>query len=180
MDWIEKLVESWTREEPTVNFASVPAMIRLARLGTLFEIFQHDVLEPFELTPGDYAVLAVLATHHRSGQPGALNPSRLHGQLRRSSGGMTKIMKRLEGAELIERTRDPEDGRGMLVTLTPRGLALHDRVFRAFGAASSRLLAPLSGEEQAELNRALKRTLDTLDAFEASGSRSRESRSSTT
>jgi DNA-binding MarR family transcriptional regulator len=179
MDWIEELVESWTREEPTVNFTSVPAMIRLARLGTLFEIFQHDVLEPFELTPGDYAVLAVLANHRRSGQPGALNPSLLHGRLRRSSGGMTKIMKRLERSELIERTRDPEDGRGMLVTMTDRGLALHDRVFRAFGAASSRMLAPLSSDEQAQLNHALKRTLDTLDAFEASDPVKRKAQSST-
>ena len=88
---------------------------------------------------------------------------------------MTKIMKRLESAELIGRTRDPEDGRGMLVTLTAHGLALHDRVFRAFGAASSRLLAPLSTAEQIELNRALKQTLNSLDTYEASSSQDRRS-----
>ena len=137
MDWVEELARDWAQEDPQLDFSGLPPIIRLARLATLIDSFQNDVLAPFELTPADYAVLATL---RRAGQPFSLNPSQLYGQLRRSSGGMTKILKRLEASTLVARERDPEDGRGTRVTLTPRGLALHDRVFRAFAAASSRLL----------------------------------------
>jgi DNA-binding MarR family transcriptional regulator len=160
LDWIEELARDWAREDPLLDFSSLPPIIRLARLGTLIESFQNDVLAPFELTPADYAVLATL---RRAGRPFSLSPSQLYGQLRRSSGGMTKILKRLEESALVERTRDPEDGRGMRVTLTSRGLTLHDRVFRAFAAASSRLLAALSDQEKTDIDRALKQTLDALE-----------------
>ena len=160
MDWIEELISDWTKEDPQLDFSSLPPIIRLARLGTLIDSFQNDVLEPFELTPADFAVLATL---RRTGRPFALRPSQLYGQLRRSSGGMTKILKRLEESELVERTRDPEDGRGMRVTLTARGLTLHDRAFRAFAAASSRILAALSNQQKSEIDHALKQTLDALE-----------------
>lgn len=160
MDWVEELARDWAQEDPQLDFSSLPPIIRLARLGTLVDAFQNQVLAPFELTPADYAVLATL---RRAGPPFSLSPSQLYGQLRRSSGGMTKILKRLEESMLVERSRDPEDGRGMLVTLTTRGLTLHDRVFRGFAAASSRLLATLSTQEKSDIDRALKQTLDALE-----------------
>ncbi len=161
MDWIEELANDWAREDPQLDFSGLPPMIRLARLATLVDDFQNDVLAPFELTPADYAVLATL---RRAGRPFSLSPSQLYGQLHRSSGGMTKILKRLEASTLVERDRDPEDGRGMRVTLTARGLTLHDRVFRAFAAASSRLLAALSDRERIDIDRAFKQTLDALES----------------
>jgi DNA-binding MarR family transcriptional regulator len=160
VDWIEELARDWAQEDPQLDFSSLPPIIRLVRLGTLIDSFQNDVLSPFELTPADYAVLATL---RRARQPFSLSPSQLYGQLRRSSGGMTKILKRLEESALVERTRDPEDGRGMRVTLTARGLTLHDRVFRSFAAASSRLLSALSDREKTDIDRALKQTLDALE-----------------
>lgn len=160
MDWIEELVSDWTKEDPQLDFSSLPPIIRLARLSTLIDRFQHDVLSPFELTPADYAVLATL---RRAGRPYSLSPSQLYGQLRRSSGGMTKILKRLEESAFIERAPDPEDGRGLLVTLTGRGQSHHDRVFRAFAAASTRILATLSIQEKFEIDRVLKQTLDVLE-----------------
>jgi DNA-binding MarR family transcriptional regulator len=131
-------------------------------LGDLIDSIQNDVLEPFELTPSDYGVLASL---RRAGRPYALSPSQLHGQLRRSSGGMTKILKRLEESGLVERKSDLEDGRKIRVTLTPRGLSLHDRVFRAFAAVSNRLLADLSNGQKTEIDRALKQLHEQMEGL---------------
>ena len=133
MEWIDDITRGWASEYPDLDLSSLPPLVRVARLGVLIEAFQHDVLEPFGLSPSDYGVLATL---RRSGPPYALNPSQLYSLLRRSSGGMTKILKRLEQAELVERTPDPEDGRGSRVSLTARGLSLQDRVFLAFVTAS--------------------------------------------
>ena len=74
-----------------------------------------------------------------------------------------EIMEELLGISHQELQQDPEDGRGMRVTMTERGLSLHDRVFRAFATASTRLLVALSNRERAELDRALKQTLDAIE-----------------
>jgi DNA-binding MarR family transcriptional regulator len=163
LDWVDELTNSWKKEYPQLDTSSLPPLVRLARLGDLIESIQNDLFEPFELTSNDYGVLAAL---QRAGRPYALSPSQLRSQLRRSSGGMTKILKRLEGSGLVERKSDFEDGRKIRVLLTPRGLSLHDRVFRAFAAASNRLLAALSNGQKTEIDRALKLLHDHLENLE--------------
>jgi DNA-binding MarR family transcriptional regulator len=160
LDWVDELSRDWKKKYPQLDLSSLSPLVRLARLSDLIDTVQSDVLEPFELTSSDYGVLATL---RRAGRPYALSPSQLHGQLRRSSGGMTKILKRLEASGLVERRSDAEDGRKIQVTLTSRGRSLHDRVFRAFAAASNRLLAELTDGQKTEIDRALKQLHDQLE-----------------
>lgn len=160
MDWIDALSEAWQREYPGLDVSVLPPLVRLARLSVLLEAFQRDVLEPFELTSGDYSVLATL---RRAGRPYALNPSQLTSRLHRSSGGMTKMLKRLEQGGLVERSPDPEDGRGSVVSLTKEGLAVQDRVFQAFLAASQDLLSSLSPSRRRDSDRVLRRLLDAFE-----------------
>ncbi|MBJ21995.1 MAG: MarR family transcriptional regulator [bacterium] len=160
MDWFNDFERSWETEHSGLDLSNLPPLVRLARLGVLIEAFQHDVLEPFELTPSDYGVLAAL---RRAGAPYALKPSQLYSRLRRSSGGMTKILKRLEEAGLVERGPDPDDGRGTRVTLTDRGRSLQDRVFHAFIAATSSLMAPLSKRQKRTANESLGELLGVFE-----------------
>jgi len=141
VDWTDDLSRAWSREYPDFDTASFPPLVRLARLGLLIERFQQEVVAPFEISAGDYGVLAAL---RRAGRPYALKPSNLYVRLHRSSGGMTKTLKKLEEQGLVERSPDPNDGRGSLVSLTPAGLELQDEIFQAFLLASQSLLAPLS------------------------------------
>ena len=162
MDWIDELGVAWRREYKGVDTAPLPPLVRVARLALLIEQLQLEVLAPFELTPGDYGVLAML---RRAGAPYALSPSQLYGRLQRSSGGMTKILKRLEEGGLVKRAPDPSDGRGSLVSLTKAGLDLQDRVFHAFLAASQDLLAPLSPAKLRESERTLRALLDCFEVY---------------
>ena len=161
MDWIGDISKAWRHEYPELDTGAMAPLIRLARLGILIEAFQQEVLEPFELTPSDYSVLAAL---RRNGKPYALNPSQLYTRLQRSSGGMTKILKRLEQQGLVRRADNPEDRRGSVISLTRRGLSVQERAFHAFLAASESLLSPLSEKERADADRSL---CALLDAFEA-------------
>ena len=162
MDWIDELGVAWRREYKGVDTAPLPPLVRVARLALLIEQLQLEVLAPFELTPGDYGVLAML---RRAGAPYALSPSQLYGRLQRSSGGMTKILKRLEEGGLVKRAPDPSDGRGSSVSLTKAGLELQDRVFHAFLAASQDLLAPLSPPKLRESERTLRALLDCFEVY---------------
>lgn len=161
MDWLGDFARSWESEFADVDVSNLPPLVRLARLGVLIDAFQHDVLEPFELTPSDYGVLAAL---RRAGAPYALKPSQLYSRLQRSSGGMTKILKRLERAGLVDRAPDPEDGRGSRVSLTDRGLALQERVFRTFITATTRLMDPLTEHQLRAADESLGALLEVFEA----------------
>jgi DNA-binding MarR family transcriptional regulator len=159
-NWIDGLGIAWRREYRGVDAEALPPLVRLARLSVLLDGFESEVLRPFELTRSDYGVLAML---RRAGRPYELSPSQLISQLDRSSGGMTKILKRLEDAGWVRRLPDPDDGRGSLVALTRAGLELQDRVFHAFLAASQDLLAPLSSAKLREADRALRVLLGVFE-----------------
>jgi DNA-binding MarR family transcriptional regulator len=158
--WIDDLSTAWDREYPDLDVRTLPPMVRLARLSVLIESFQIEVLEPFELTPGDYGVLAAL---RRAGAPYELKPSKLYSRLQRSSGGITKILKRLDEQGLVTRSPDPDDGRGSLVALTPRGVDVQDRVFNAFLSATQDLLQEVTFGELCEIDGSLQQILEAFE-----------------
>jgi DNA-binding MarR family transcriptional regulator len=160
LDSTNDLTRDWAKQFPDLDLSSWIPLTRLARLGVLIEAFQQDILEGFELTPNDYGVLVALRS---AGWPYSLNPSQLYSRLRRSSGGKTKILKRLEASGFIERAPDPEDRRGTRVTLTARGQAVHERVFHAFVAASRHVLTPLTAAQKDEIDRSLGQLLEVLE-----------------
>jgi DNA-binding MarR family transcriptional regulator len=107
----------------------------------------------------------VLAVLRRAGRPYALSPSELYGRLQRSSGGMTKILKRLEDQGFIRRSPDPDDGRGSRVHLTKAGLELQERVFQAFLSASQDLFAGVPAARRRDLDRALRALVEAFEAY---------------
>jgi DNA-binding MarR family transcriptional regulator len=160
MGWIDDLSGAWEREYPELDTATFPPMVRLARLSVLIESFQQAVLSPFELSSGDYGVLAAL---RRAGRPYELSPSKLYNRLQRSSGGMTKILKRLEDQGLVERSPDPSDGRGSVVSLTKEGIEVQEQVFNSFLSATQDLLEPLSQTKLRDTDRMLRGLLEVFE-----------------
>ncbi|MCG8588209.1 MAG: MarR family transcriptional regulator [Proteobacteria bacterium] len=160
--WIDELSAAWRREYPDLDVSSLLPMVRLARLGVLIEAFQDEVLKPFELTRGDYGVLAAL---RQVGKPYEQSPGRLTNRLRRSSGGITKILLRLEERDLVERTPDPSDRRGVRIRMTAAGLALQQRVFDAFLESSDTLLAPLGKRNLKTSDQELATLLDIFEEW---------------
>jgi DNA-binding MarR family transcriptional regulator len=105
----------------------------------------------------------VLASLRRLGAPYQASPSELYNVLERSSGGMTKMLKRLEGLGLVKRLPDPNDGRSSLVCLTNKGITMHEKTFHTFVEASHDLLDGVSAKRLKELDRSLQ---DLVSAFE--------------
>lgn len=61
------------------------------------------------------------------GRFGRTAPGDLAEVLHVDPSSLTGVLRRLENAGLIRRTRDPEDGRRAILTLTPVGQVLNDR-----------------------------------------------------
>ena len=83
----------------------------------------------------------------------------LRSALELSQPGGAHLVSRLERAGLARRSRDPDDGRGVLVSLTPAGRAVAERIIAARGEAIRELLGPLSPAEERSLLSVLDRVL---------------------
>lgn len=154
MEWTDEAVRTWQRERPTLDWVSLLPVLRLDGLASPLEQFVRGVLEPLELVPSDYRVLVALEP---GGKPERETPTRLARRLGHTTGGMTKILRRLEGRGLVARRSDPVDGRGLRVELTPRGEAALDRALRALALAAGHRLASLPPPACEEIARALAR-----------------------
>jgi DNA-binding MarR family transcriptional regulator len=107
------------------------------------------------------ALAAALATIERHGP---LTPSELAELERVKRPTATRIVARLEEEGLVERTRDPQDGRSFLVSASRPGRELLRRLRGRKNAYLARRLRELSPEDVAALERAaevLERLLET-------------------
>lgn len=126
-----------------LSFALYGAANRMARLHKPF-------LEPLGLTFPQYLVLLELF----AGTPRTVGD--LSAKLGMDTGTLTPLLKRIENAGLLTRTRDSVDERRVLVTLTAEGEALRQDV----KAVSSQIRSACKLDEQGVVN--LRGTLDAL------------------
>ena len=132
----------------------------MSRVSLFLQALQEECLEPFGLRFVDYSVLRIL---DYAGPPERMSPSKLAEAVVCTSGGMTRILDRLERQGWCERTRDPDDRRGVLVGLTPAGRRTSQQASDAYEKGRERILARLSEGEIDDLDTALRRILDVFE-----------------
>jgi DNA-binding MarR family transcriptional regulator len=98
-----------------LSFALYGAANRMVRM-------HKPLLEPLGLTFPQYLVILELL----NGAP--LSVGTLGARLDMDTGTITPLLKRLDVAGLVTRTRDPADERRVMVDLTPRGRGLEAEV----------------------------------------------------
>jgi DNA-binding MarR family transcriptional regulator len=91
-----------------------------------------------ELTQAEAHVLAFLQPRTEA------RINQIHEAFGHRRSTLTSILDRLERSELVERTSDPDDRRGVVVALTPSGAALSKDVFAALRSLESAALAKFS------------------------------------
>lgn len=159
-DHVDLVLAEWRKEQPQLDTSPVAVVARIGRAGALLDRGLNANFARFGLNRTSWDVLASL---RRVGAPYRRSPTELYRALMRTSGGMTHLVDRLEREGLVERVADPDDRRGLLVGLTPRGRALVSRVGPSHLETERRMLAALTEEEQAELARLLRKLLIGLE-----------------
>ena len=104
------------------------------------------------------------AALRRKGPPYQLTPGALLRATLVTSGTMTNRVDRLAAAGLVHREPDPQDRRGVLVTLTPSGRARVDAALADLVKHEQALLNGLSPADRATLAGLLRVLLAPLDA----------------
>lgn len=155
-DFVDHMVEQWSRERPDLNMGGIEIIGRISRLARHFERQIESSFAMYGLNgPGFY----VLASLRRSGSPYCLSPTQLYSSLLVSSGTMTHRLERLEEAGLIRRVPDPSDGRSSLVALTDHGHKVIDLAMENHTSLEMRLLEGLSGSGRRDLANRLRQLL---------------------
>ena len=138
---------------------------RISKLSRELEMRLEPVYREHGLEHGWHDVLATL---RRAGPPYRLRATEFTRTLMITSSGATKRLDRLERAGLIERSPDPQDRRGTLISLTPAGRKLIDGVTEAHLDNERRLLEALTPAEQEQLGDLLRKLMLGLPPHQTS------------
>jgi DNA-binding MarR family transcriptional regulator len=140
-------------------------MAVIGRLTRAMNAAEVRLARTFALHGLDSGSFDVLATLLRSGSPHALSPAALAASAMVTSSAIAQRLNKLADRGLVARSKDPEDKRGTVVTLTDEGKALVGCVLPDHLAAERLLIAGLDGAEQAVL-------MELLGRIEAAASQS--------
>ena len=111
-------------------------------------------LAPFDLTYPQYIAMMVLW------EKKTVSVNELGKQLMLDSGTLTPLLRKLEDKKYLLREKSVKDGRRLIVSLTPEGASLKDKMVvvpQKMGAC-----VHLSPEETIELKRLLKKVTDNI------------------
>ena len=135
----------------------------IGRLSRASRLLEHEVKRYFADEGMESWEFDVLATLRRSGPPYTLSPKELVTTTMVSSAAMTNRVDRLLQQKLVTREVDPNNRRRLLISLTPKGFELVDRVVEGHVANEHRLLSGLDPADREEMNRLLRKLLLSLE-----------------
>ncbi len=163
-------IADWTQRERADDAAAVIAVNRLLRAADHLEPELEETLAEHRLSRPSFEVLAAL---HAAPEQ-RLTQRELMAAVRRTSGTMSIRMARLARARLVNREPDPDDRRGVIVSLTERGRRVLEGALPAYADAARRLALSLPDDQRDALSAALDTWLGFFEeapAGERSGPR---------
>ena len=158
-DAIDRIVAQWARERPGLDVSPMQVIGRLSRVAAVLDERLRPPFAAEGLGDGEFDVLASL---RRAGDPFVLTPTQLTETMMVTSGAVTKRVDRLMAKGLVTRVASPTDGRGRLIGLTAKGVALVDRLVVAHVANERRLLAALTPDQCAQLAGLLRTLVNSI------------------
>jgi DNA-binding MarR family transcriptional regulator len=165
-DHVDRFLDEIRAELPEDMDVVVEGIVdRIHGLNWRIRKMLDETLEQYGLTFADWKVMNSL--RWAEGKP----KKRSAGELARiadlSSGAMTNRLDQLEKAGLVERLRDPDDRRGVLVQLTEKGRRLHKEAFGVQAEKEALIGAALTEREKVQLEDYLRRIMLRLEKRQA-------------
>lgn len=155
-DAVDQLLAAWRETRPDLDPGPLGVVGRVIVLAQHLEKSVANALSVHGLTLGQFDILATLRRHSPKG---GLTPTQLLGSVMLSSGGMTSRLDTLERSEWITRKPDPNDRRGVIIDLTPKGKKLIDAATETRFAEAAASMPALPPEDTAKLEVMLRNWL---------------------
>jgi DNA-binding MarR family transcriptional regulator len=155
-DEVDQIVEAWQRERADLDVEPLQILSRISRLADLLDDRRAAAFVDHALQAHEFDVLAAL---RRSGDPFELTAGELCAATHVTSGTMTSRLDRLVARKLVVRRPDEDDGRLVLVRLTPAGRRRVDGALTALVDSERELLANLAPRKRDRLAAILRELL---------------------
>lgn len=123
----------------------------------LFEMGDKTLKEKYDLTQSELDVLGSL--YYAGGENYSLTPTKLYEIMLFSSGGMTKVLKKLESKKYITRKENLEDKRAKLVCLSTLGKEITTKALKEVIEDEDKYFSKLDNNERDEFKRLLYKIL---------------------
>jgi DNA-binding MarR family transcriptional regulator len=163
-DFVDRMLGEIDAESPGLDTRPMAAVSRVLRTAFFFQAAMDRTAAKAGVT---YRELLLLAALRRAGPSFCLNPGQLLKECFAPSSTMTRQLDRLAAMALVERKPDPNDRRGVLVKLTPKGKRLIDSTL-TLGVLGDepelQTIGILKLDEIETLNRILHRLLVRLES----------------
>jgi DNA-binding MarR family transcriptional regulator len=147
-DWVDVNLSQIAVRLPSLDLTGSAITARIFRLREILLRAVDGTHAQFGLKPRMFLVLSAL---YRSGRPYVLSPAALTNYLMWSSGGVAQLLNRMTRAGLIARHSDPDDGRGVLVSLTSRSEEMMVELYEAHSDTERRFLSGLTASDRTAL-----------------------------
>ena len=148
-----------------IDMAAMAAVSNVYRAASALRgHFERTALAPHDLTWTGWMVLWVVwiwddvEARHVAAEAGI------------SKGTLTGVASTLEKRGLLTRRTHPQDGRRVLLALTPKGKRLMKTLFPLFNAQETVVVAPLTARETQVLSTALRKIVMGLESLDAPAS----------
>ena len=159
-DRIDRLSDEWALRAANLDIRPWQVWGRITRINDIFLLKLNKILSQNDLSYSELQTLGALIV---SGPPYELNPNTISRHNLLTSGGMTNVLTRMEKKGLITRRKDARDRRGVIVSVTKRGLDIFETVIVAENAIEHRLIKGLSETERTVIAVVLRKLLLSID-----------------
>jgi DNA-binding MarR family transcriptional regulator len=162
-DHAGRALAAWQNARPDLDLSPAHVLARMRRLSSLVEPQLEVLLGRYGL---NHAAFDTLSTLRRGGPPYTMSARELAAQCLRTPATLTARIARLVHDGLVDRSNHPNDGRGVLITLTDRGRQLIDEVAPTYLEAEKQLLSGLEDTERDALAQILHQLLLSFEGFD--------------
>lgn len=159
-DRVDRLSDEWAVRAAHLDIRPWQVWGRITRINDIFLLKLNKILAQNDLSYSELQTLGALIV---SGPPYELNPNTISRHNLLTSGGMTNVLTRMEKKGLITRRKDARDRRGVIVSVTERGLDIFETVIVAENAIEHRLIKGLSETERTVIAVVLRKLLLSID-----------------
>jgi len=143
------------RQNKPFQSSAQEAVLGLLRSADLMRRLITGLVEPHGLTMQQFNVLRILRGAEAEGRDGVPTLD-IADRMIEQTPGVTRLLDRLEGKGLVRRQRCPKDRRQHLCWITPKGLAILQKMDEVSMHANEELMKGLRAKERETLIRLME------------------------
>lgn len=142
-------------KQPKFKSVQQKAVLNILFTANWIQNLQRELFEPYGITGQQYNILRILRGQH----PKRICAYELKSRLLDKNSDVSRLLDRLIGKKLVNKSKSKTDKRAFEITITPQGLALLSEMDSLINTLDTRVIK-LSSTEASQLNGLLDKCRD--------------------